>query len=306
VSPTPPAGGLDVFEGERPRLTGLAYRITGSLADAEDVVQETWIRWATARDSSDVGNPAGWLTTVTSRLALDRLRAQRRRREVYVGPWLPDPVPTARTVEETAELAESLTLGFLVMLDSLGPFERVAFLLGDVFGEPYAVIAEVLGKSEPACRQLVSRARRKLHSARPEGPAHDPSPASAELLIELMDSVLAGDEERALSLLDPDVVLISDGGPTRRAARYPVVGSKRVRQLLKGGWRLFGFKSPPSRHELPPARLLDINSSPSLVLGWPAGPIVITAEAVDGRITSIWVRLNPDKTAALEDAPPIL
>jgi RNA polymerase sigma-70 factor (ECF subfamily) len=300
-TPTP----LDVFEAERPRLTGLAYRITGSLADAEDVVQEAWIRWA-ARDAGSVDNPAGWLTTVTSRLALDRLRAQRRRREVYVGPWLPDPVPTARTAEETAELAESLTLGFLVMLDSLGPFERVAFLLSDVFGEPYTVVAEVLGKSEPACRQLVSRARRKVHSSRPEGRIRGPSPASAELLIQLMDSVLNDDEERALSLLDPDVVLVSDGGPARRAARHPVVGSKRVRQLIKGGWRLFGFKARPSRDQLPSARLVDINSSPSLVLDWPDGPIVITGEALDGRITSIWVRLNPEKTAALEDPPSIV
>ncbi len=305
MSQTSTPGGLDVFEGQRPRLTGLAYRITGSLADAEDVVQEAWIRWA-AQEAGSVDNPAGWLTTVTSRLALDRLRAQRRRREVYVGPWLPDAVPTARSVEETAELAESLTLGFLVLLDSLGPSERVAFLLGDVFGEPYSVIAEALGKSEPACRQLVSRARRKVHSARRDGAAPGPSPASAELLMQLMDSVLAGDEERAMSLLDPDVVLLSDAGPARRAARHPVVGAKRVQQLLKGGWRLFGFKAPPSRNELPPARFLDINSSPSLVLDWPQGAIVVTAEAMDNRITSIWVRLNPDKTAALNDPPPIV
>ena len=202
MNPASAPGGLDTFEGERPRLTGLAYRITCSLADAEDVVQEAWIRWA-AEDAATVDNPAGWLTTVTSRLALDRLRAQRRRREVYVGPWLPDPVPTARDAEETAELAESLTLGFLVLLDSLGPYERVAFLLGDVFGEPYPAIAEILGKSEPACRQLVSRARRKLHSARPGAGTPPPSPASAELLEQLMHSVLAGDEERTLSLNPP-------------------------------------------------------------------------------------------------------
>lgn len=304
MTSTPAPGELDVFEGERPRLTGLAYRITGSVADAEDVVQEAWIRWA--RDNEGVENPAGWLTTVTSRLALDRLRAQRRRREVYVGPWLPDAVPTARSVEETAELAESLTLGFLVMLDSLGPLERVAFLLGDVFGEPYPVIAQALGKSEPTCRQLVSRARRKLHAARPEERGHAPSPASADLLIQLLESVLSGDEERALSLLDPDVVLLSDAGPARRAARHPVVGAQRVRQLLKGGWRLFGFKAPPSRDQMPPARLLDINSSPSLVLDWPTGPVVVTGEAVDGRITSIWVRLNPDRTAALEHPPSLV
>lgn len=110
MSPQSRPGGLDIFETERPRLTGVAYRITGSLADAEDVVQETWIRWS-ALAAEGVDNPAGWLTTATSRLALDRLRTQRRRREVYVGPWLPDAVPTARSVEDTADLAESLTLG---------------------------------------------------------------------------------------------------------------------------------------------------------------------------------------------------
>ncbi len=305
MSPTPSPGGLEAFEGERPRLTGLAYRITGSLADAEDVVQEAWIRWA-RRDDGTVDNPAGWLTTVTSRLALDRLRAQRRRREVYVGPWLPDPVPTAHDAGAAAELAESLTLGFLVLLDSLGPSERVAFLLGDVFGEPYPVLAEVLGKSEAACRQLVSRARRKMQSAPREPGTFAPAPASAELLVQLMDAVLADDEERALSLLDPDVVLVSDGGPARRAARHPVVGAKRVRQLLKGGWRLFGFKARPSRDELPPARFVDVNSSASLVLDAAEGPIVITGEAAGGRITSIWVRLNPDKNTALDEAPPIV
>ena len=305
MNPASGAGGLDIFEAERPRLTGLAYRITCSLADAEDVVQEAWIRWA-ARDAAAVDNPAGWLTTVTSRLALDRLRAQRRRREVYVGPWLPDPVTTARNAEEAAELADSLTLGFLVLLDTLGPYERVAFLLGDVFGEPYPAIAKILGKTEPACRQLVSRARRKLRSARPGAGTPPPAPASAEMLQQLMRSVLADDEERILSLLHPDVVLTSDGGPTRRAARHPVVGAERVRQLLKGTWKLIAFKTSSSPDERPPVRLTEVNSSPSLVLDTPEGPIVITGEAVAGQITSIWARLNPDKTAALKDSPPIV
>jgi RNA polymerase sigma-70 factor (ECF subfamily) len=303
VSPAP--GGLDTFERERARLTGLAYRITGSLVDAEDVVQEAWIRWA-AQDTATVDNPAGWLTTVTSRLAIDHLRAQRRRREVYVGPWLPDPVRTARDAEEAAELADSLTLGFLVLLDSLGPYERVALLLGDVFGEPYPAIAKILGKSEPACRQLVSRARRKLHSARPGAGAPPPSPASAELLGQLMYSVLAGDEERTLSLLHPDVVLISDAGPARHAARRPIAGAEQVGRLLKVTWQRFGFKIRSSPDERLPARLLEVNSSPSLVLDSPEGPIVITGEASGGQITAIWVRLNPDKTAALEDRPPVV
>jgi RNA polymerase sigma-70 factor (ECF subfamily) len=305
VNPASARDSLGIFEGERPRLTGLAYRITCSLPDAEDVVQEAWIRWA-ARDAAAVDNPAAWLTTVTSRLALDRLRAQRRRREVYVGPWLPDPVATARDAGEAADLAESLTLGFLVLLDSLGPYERVAFLLGEVFGEPYPAIAEILGKSEPACRQLVSRARRKLHSARPGGGTPPPAPASAEMLEQLMYSVLAGDEERTLSLLHPDVVLTSDGGPARHAARHPVAGAERVRQLLKGSWTLIAFKTGSSPDERPPVRLMEVNSSPSLVLDTPEGPIVITGEAVSGQITSIWVRLNPDKTAALSDPPSIV
>jgi RNA polymerase sigma-70 factor (ECF subfamily) len=131
------------------------------------------------------------------------------------------------------------------------------------------------------------------------------SPASAELLLQLMDSVLAGDEERVLNLLDPDVVLISDAGPSRRAARHPVIGAKRVLQLTKGGWKFLGFQTPPGGDELPPARLLEVNASPSLVLNSPDGPIVVTAEAADGRVTSIWVRLNPDKTATLDAAPPI-
>jgi RNA polymerase sigma-70 factor (ECF subfamily) len=121
-----------------------------------------------------------------------------------------------------------------------------------------------------------------------------------------MDSVLAGDEERTLSLLDPDVVLISDAGSARRAARHPVVGAERVRQLLEGSWRLFGLKTGSSPGGRPLVRLLEVNSSPSLVLDSPEGPIVITGEAVGGQITSIWVRLNPDKTAALDDPPPIV
>jgi RNA polymerase sigma-70 factor (ECF subfamily) len=304
VNATSTPDDLDSFENERPRLTGLAYRITGSLADAEDVVQEAWIRWG-ARDAARVDNPAGWLTTVTSRLALDRLRAHRRRREEYLGPWLPDPVPTTRCVEEAAELAESLTLGFLILLDSLGPNERVAFLLGDVFGEPYPVIATVLGKSEPASRQLVSRARRKMRAARSDDAAPGSNRVPAELLVALMEAVLAGDEAKALRLLDPDVVLVSDAGTARRAARVPVVGATRVQQHISGVWRLFGSAPRTSRDQGPPARILDINSSPSLVVDTRDGPIVIGGEATGGRITSLWVRLNPDKTAAL-DHPPFL
>ena len=294
-------GPLELFERERPRLTGLAYRITASIADAEDAVQETWIRW-TKMHHKEITNPAGWLTTVTSRIALDRLRAQRRRREMYVGPWLPDPVTTDRSPEDAVELAESLTVGFLVILDRLGPAERVAFLLGDVFGEPYSVIAEVLGKSEEACRQLVSRARRKVRDARAATRGDFPAPAPIELLGQLVAAVMAGEEERALNLLDPDVVLTPDAGAGRRAARRPVVGAQRVQRLISGGWRLFGFtERPTTADQLPPMRFATVNSSPSIVFDASDGPVIISAEACDGRITRIWVRLNPDKAGALND-----
>ena len=142
---------LDVFEAERPRLLGLAYRILGSAVDAEDVVQEAWVRWSSAED---IERPAAWLTTVVSRLALDAWRAQQRKREDYVGPWLPEPVAIEPGPAERAELADSLTFGFLVLLDELTAVERVVFLLADVFGEPYTDIASTVGKSEAACRQI--------------------------------------------------------------------------------------------------------------------------------------------------------
>ncbi len=155
---------VDVFEAERPRLLGLAYRILGSAVDAEDVVQEAWVRWQAAHD---VERPAAWLTTVVSRLALDSWRAQQRKREDYVGPWLPEPVATEPDPADRAEMADSLTFGFLVLLDELSAVERVVFLLADVFGEPFADIAATVGKSEAACRQIASRARRKLQESKP-------------------------------------------------------------------------------------------------------------------------------------------
>ncbi len=139
------------FEAERPRLVGLAYRMLGMWADAEDVVQDAWLRWQSA-DEGSIERPAAWLTTVTTRLCLDRVRTAQRRREEYIGPWLPEPVVSGPGPEEAAELSDSLTLGFLTMLDRLGPLERAVFLLADVFAVPFADIAGAVGKSEVACR----------------------------------------------------------------------------------------------------------------------------------------------------------
>ncbi len=153
-----PASPTDLFERERRHLVGLAYRMLGTVADAEDVVQEAWLRWQAVPEAS-IERPAAWLNTVTTRLALDHLRAARRRRESYVGPWLPEPVVTDIGPAETAELAESLRLGFLAVLDELKPLERAVFLLADVFDVPFAEIAAAVGKSEAACRQIAHRAR---------------------------------------------------------------------------------------------------------------------------------------------------
>jgi RNA polymerase sigma-70 factor (ECF subfamily) len=295
---------VDTFEAQRPRLLGLAYRLVGGRADAEDVVQEAWLRWSGV-DESSIANPGGWLTTVTTRIALDRMRQVQRRREDYVGPWLPEPVSTERTPEERAELAESLTLGFLVMLDRLSPLERAVFLLADIFAEPYSVIAEAVGKSEVACRQIASRSRRKIRSAsaEPGGVRPDSQPAPAELLQELMVALINGDEAEAVRLLDPDVVLVSDAGPSRHAARRPVVGAYRVHRLLTGGWRLLGFHARPTPESFPPARVEVVNAGPAIVVDSPEGPIVVSGQAHEGRITQIWIRLNPEKTGALAGGP---
>jgi RNA polymerase sigma-70 factor (ECF subfamily) len=282
----------DPFEAERPRLLGLAYRLVGGRSDAEDVVQEAWLRWAAA-DTTAIVNPGAWLTTVTTRLALDRIRQVERRRETYVGPWLPEPISTDRTPEQHSELAESLTLGFLVVLDSLAPVERAVLLLADVFAEPYAVIAGAVGKSEGACRQIATRARRKVRVAVAArgGRQTGTEPAPAALLAELMSAILAGDEAAVIKLVDPDVVLITDGGASRHAARRPVMGSFRVNRFLANVAKRLGVV---------PVRVSVVNASPALVLDDPAGKLVLTGELRAGVVSRLYVQMNPEKGADLD------
>jgi RNA polymerase sigma-70 factor (ECF subfamily) len=277
----------DVFEDERPRLLGLAYRMLGSVTDAEDVVQDAWLRWQGA-DPSTIDNPAAWLTTVTSRLGLDRLRAQQRRKEDYVGPWLPEPMAGGPGPEERAELAESLTLGFLTVLDRLGPVERAVFLLADVFGEPFPAVARAVGKSEEACRQIASRARRRVRQERAGARAADQA-----LLEKLVFAIGAGDVNGVIGLLAPEVVAISDGGPHRHAARRPVVGPERVaRYLVNLAGRL--------RHRGGTAEIAEVNSAPALVVRIAGGPVVMTADRVDDRIATIRLCVNPEKLGGLD------
>lgn len=286
----------DVFEAERRRLLGLAYRMVGTIADAEDVVQDAWLRWQ-GTDQRVIERPAAWLTTVTTRLALDRLRARQRRQEDYVGPWLPEPLVSDRPAagtdpEAAAELADSLTLGFLTVLDRLAPVERAVFLLADVFAVPYAEIAGVVGKSEVACRQIASRSRRKLH----ESGDHHPSGQDRALVDGLVMAIAVGDIDGVLARLAPDVVCVSDGGANRKAARRPVVGADRVCRFLVNLTRRFAD---------------DVSFSPATVNG-DAGIVVSLAGAVDlvaafevddGRVAAIHIIRNPDKLAHVGSPP---
>jgi RNA polymerase sigma-70 factor (ECF subfamily) len=307
------AGGLtQVFAAERPRLVGLAYRITGSRLDAEDVVQDAWVR-ARRATWSEVERPEAWLTTVVSRLALDHLRAARHRRETYVGPWLPEPVvtsagepdagspwsvaslvdggdPAAEDPADQAAMAESVTFGFLRLLETLTPIERVVFLLADVFDTPYREIAVVVDRSPEACRQVASRARRRVRAGRAR---HDPGDMAVQVARHLLVAVAAGDVDRVLSLLAEDVVMVSDGGAAAHAARRPVVGRERVARLLVNISRREGADLE--------VEAVTLNGEPGIVARRGGEPyMALAAQIADGLAQAIHAVLNPGKLAALE------
>ncbi|HET6774118.1 MAG TPA: RNA polymerase sigma factor SigJ [Acidimicrobiales bacterium] len=295
------AAGGDALEralvAERPRLVGLAYRITGSRVDADDVVQQAWER-AQRTGADGVERPAAWFTTVVARLALDHLRSAQRRRETYVGPWLPEPVPTQLAWAQPAvgdpaemvELAESLTFGFLRLLEALSPVERVVFVLAEVFDMPFPEVAAVVDRSPEACRQIASRARRRV---RDDGRSHQAPPDAAKVADDLVVALGTGAVERVLELLAPDVVLLSDGGAAARAARRPVVGADRVsRLLLNMARRGLGAAVTFRRAEL--------NGAPGMVALAGDTPILAMAAMVeDGKVSTIYSVVNPDKLAAL-------
>jgi RNA polymerase sigma-70 factor, ECF subfamily len=327
-----PGGGgddlVDALVAERPRLVGLAYRITGSRVDAEDIVQEAWERIGRVPPGS-VERPAAWLTTVVSRLALDHLRADRRRRETYVGPWLPEPVVTDRggrgpagSLEEAAAaaasaatgaarpgtggtddpaelaaLAESLTFGFLRVLESLAPVERAVFVLADVFGVPFPDIAHAVERSPEACRQIAARARRRV---RADGRRHLAPPDAEQVARELAVALVGGEVDQVIDLLAPDVVLVSDGGAATRAARRPVVGPDRVARLVVN----IAKRAVADGVRYERTRL---NGLPGVVALVRDKPVLTMAVAVeDGRVSALYSVLNPEKLAALRLDGPIV
>jgi RNA polymerase sigma-70 factor (ECF subfamily) len=282
---------VELFEHERPRLVGLAYRLLGSVTDAEDVVQDAWLRWERA-DHAAIERPAAWLTTVVGRIGLDRLRARQRDRAEYVGPWLPEPLVRAPDPAELAELSDSLTTAFLLLLERLSPVERLVLLLADVFEEPFSSVAEVVGKSEAATRQLAVRARRKLTDGREASPPACATAEQRDVAGRFLAAVMHGDREAVVSLMHPDVVLLSDGGLKRHAARRPIVGAHRVeRFVVNTAQRLREFTPHAAT----------INGAPGVVMR--AGPhpvLALAVEVTDGLVQRITVVVNPDKLGAVD------
>ncbi|MGW8741832.1 RNA polymerase sigma-70 factor [Streptomyces sp. WAC 04229] len=286
----------DVFEAHRPVLLGVAYRMLGRLADAEDVVQEAWLRWSAA-DRSTVREPRGYLVRVTTRLAIDRLRQIRSRGETYVGPWLPEPYVTdfGDTVPDTAEravLADSVSLAVLVVLESLSPLERAVFVLREAFGYPYAEIAAMLERGEAAVRQLAGRARRHVDERRPR---YDVDPAQRRDLTErFLAAAAGGDLAGLMELLAPDVRLVGDSGGKSKAPLRVLESSEKVARFLQGAAR----KSVPDFSY----RFLEINGGPALLaLSGGKPDSVFQIEVADGRIQSVYIIRNPDKLLSLAD-----
>lgn len=276
-----------IFASETPRLLGLAYRITGSRHDADDIVQEAWIRFQ--RETRELRSPEAWLTTVVSRLAIDRARVLRRDRQRYVGPWLPEPASLDLSPEELAEKADSLTLAFLIVLDRLSPAARTAFILVDVFGESYESVASCLGRSEASCRQLVHRARVIVRASE----VSSLRPIDQGLLDRLVVALLSGDNDQLLALLSPDVVLTSDGGPYRRAARRPVLGRDRVARFLTNLTR---------REPSAAAIVGTVNFGACLYVISTKGPLLVTGSVRGSMIAHVNLILNPDKLNGADES----
>jgi RNA polymerase sigma-70 factor (ECF subfamily) len=284
----------DVFEEHRPLLLGVAYRMLGRLADAEDVVQEAWLRWSRA-DRTDVREPRGYLVRVTTRLAVDRLRQIKSRGETYVGPWLPEPYVTdfGDVVPDSAEravLADSVSLAVLVVLESLSPLERAVFVLREAFGYPYADIAAVLEREEPAVRQLAARARKHVDERRPR---YDVDPAQRRDLTErFLAAAAEGDLEGLMAMLAPGVRLVGDSGGKSRAPLRVLETADKVGRFLIGAAR----KNAPDAT----LRFLEVNGGPAaLMLAGGKPDFVLQLDIADGRVQAVYIVRNPDKLRSL-------
>ncbi|MFI1498422.1 RNA polymerase sigma factor SigJ [Streptomyces platensis] len=305
-----PAGDrLGQFEEQRGRLWAIAYRIMGTVTDADDAVQEAWLRWQALPDEQVVASPRGYLTTVVSRICYDLLGSARARRETYVGPWLPEPLlngtggplPLGGAAsagpggpEDRVTLDESVGMALLTVLERLTPAERTAFILHDVFAVPFPEIAEAVGRTPDSVRQLASRARKRV---RAEAPRRSVDRAEHRRTVEaFLSAVMGGDFEALLSVLDPEVVWRTDGGGKVSAARRPVLGREKVARYVQGLVRRGG------RREGLRVALTEVNGATGLVFVDPAGEQsgVFAFTVDDGRITEVDAVVNPEKLGHLD------
>jgi RNA polymerase sigma-70 factor (ECF subfamily) len=276
----------DPLAPHRGRLLGLAYRMLGSRSDAEDVVQDAYLRFAGAQD---VHNPEAFLVTIVTRVCLDRLKSAKAQREVYIGPWLPEPVFDAEglSAEAATELADDLSFALLLALDRLSPMERAAFLLHDVFDTPFCEVAAMLDRTEAACRQLASRARRAVRDERPP-PGATPD-SHARLLQAFNDAVASGNVRQLAELLREDAVAITDGGGRKFAARNPIIGADKVARFFIG----LAGKTAGQNVRIEPAV---INGAVGALLYLDGELDLTLSMAIDGeKIAAIYVVRNPDK-----------
>ncbi|MCA2228114.1 RNA polymerase sigma factor SigJ [Nonomuraea aurantiaca] len=293
---TPSDPGLSAIMSERRQLINVAYRLLGSLAEAEDVVQETYARWyAMTRQQQDaIESPGAWLTTVTSRICLNLLGSARSRRETYVGEWIPEPLPertewmSGRPGDDPADrvtLDESVNLAFLVVLESMTPAQRVVFILHDVFCHSFAEVAEIVGRTPAACRQLASSARRRIRAAQPSA---TPAAQRAGIVRDFKQAWEAKDIDALIGLLDPDATAIADGGGFAVTFLHPIEGGEQIAHAwIELAGRLPGTMTFLER---------TVNGQPGLVAQEDGTTVTVFAfEVVDDRIKHIWVVRNPDK-----------
>ncbi|MET7737796.1 RNA polymerase sigma-70 factor [Streptomyces sp. NPDC005402] len=285
----------ETFVAHRNLLFTVAYEMLGSAADAEDVLQETWLRWVRV-DLAQVQDRRAYLVRITTRQALNRLRTMTRRKEAYVGPWLPEPLLTAPDVAEDVELSESLSMALMCVLETLSPTERAVFVLREVFDVDYDEIAAAVEKSPEAVRQIAHRARRHVDARRPRRAA---SAGETRAAVESFRRALeTGDLQGLLDVLAPDVVLVSDGGGVKQAAPRPIAGADKVARFIRGGIAKFTVTLTGEATE--------VNGSPALVLRV-NGEIdgVLAARVEDGRITGLYYVRNPEKLTRVGSQTPL-
>jgi RNA polymerase sigma-70 factor (ECF subfamily) len=277
----------DPFVTHRSLLFTVAYEMLGSAADAEDVVQETWLRWAGV-DQAQVRDPRSYLVRIVTRQALNRLRSVSRRREEYVGEWLPEPLLTSPDLADDAELAEHVSIAMLTVLETLGPGERAVFVLHEVFELPYQEIAEVVGKTPAAVRQLGHRAREHVAARRPRMQVDQALQQAA--VQTFLAAVATGDMQSLMAVLAPDVVLTTDGGGLVQAARKPIIGSRKVSMFLARAAELPDYA----------ATAIWVNGMPGARFDVGGEPTVVSLVIEEGQISRIYAIRNPEKLGGLD------